>query len=98
MSTKQKVREDILLFERELLHVLGFDFQVDHPQGYIMRWAVDWELDFISMLTSNLTYSRFAQFFDTVKREKESRTLVMSSGEEVRFTELGHRVRDQSGM
>eukprot|EP00291_Cryptomonas_curvata_P006783 CAMPEP_0172204732 /NCGR_PEP_ID=MMETSP1050-20130122/32154_1 /TAXON_ID=233186 /ORGANISM="Cryptomonas curvata, Strain CCAP979/52" /LENGTH=325 /DNA_ID=CAMNT_0012883393 /DNA_START=504 /DNA_END=1484 /DNA_ORIENTATION=- len=67
----QKVREDILLFERDLLHVLGFDFQVDHPQGYIMR---------------------FAQFFDTVKRDKESRALVVSSGEEVRFTELGHRV------
>jgi hypothetical protein len=47
MSTKQKVREDILLFERELLHVLGFDFQVDHPQGYIMRWAVDLEVDLI---------------------------------------------------
>jgi len=48
----QKVREDILLFERELLHVLGFDFQVDHPQGYIMRWAVDLEVDLIiSILT-----------------------------------------------
>jgi hypothetical protein len=40
MPMKQKVREDILLVERDLLHVLGFDFQVDHPQGYIMRWKI----------------------------------------------------------
>ena len=39
-SEWQKIREDILLFERELLHVLGFDFHVDHPHGYIMRWLL----------------------------------------------------------
>lgn len=33
----QEVREHILHCERILLHVLGFDFQVDHPHAYIMR-------------------------------------------------------------
>jgi hypothetical protein len=29
------------MFERDLLHVLGFDFQVDHPHGYIMRQIIE---------------------------------------------------------
>jgi len=36
--------------------------------------------------------SRFTRFFDSVKRDKESRALVMSSSEEDRFTEFGHLV------
>ncbi len=40
----------------------------------------------------NLLCARFAKFFDAVKRDKESRTLVMSSEDEDRFTELGNRV------
>ena len=34
----KEVREQILNCERLLLHVLGFDFHVDHPHAYIMRW------------------------------------------------------------
>jgi hypothetical protein len=67
----QEVREHILHCERILLHVLGFDFQVDHPHAYIMR---------------------FVRFFDTAKRDKESRALVLSSADD-RFTEFGVLVR-----
>jgi hypothetical protein len=88
----QKVREDILLFERELLHVLGFDFHVDHPHGYIMRWLILELESLVISIVLILALRRFARFFDACKRDKESRTLVVSSGEEDRFTELGLRV------
>ena len=89
----QKVREDILLFERELLHVLGFDFHVDHPHGYIMRWVLILELEsLVISIVLIFVLRRFARFFDACKRDKESRTLVVSSGEEDCFTELGLRV------
>jgi len=63
----QEVREQILNCERNLLHVLGFDFHVDHPHAYIMR---------------------FVRFFDTAKRDKENRALILSA-EDDRFTEFG---------
>ena len=86
------------MFERDLLHILGFDFHVDHPHGYIMRQIAEKIIVFLVQILMMIIVreSRFARFFDSVKRDKESRALVMSSSEEDRFTEFGHLVRSSA--
>jgi hypothetical protein len=68
-----EMKDNIFKMERVILHVLGFDFMVEHPTGF---------------------FSFFLQWFDSMRREKEGRRLIVTDedGKNPRASELGRQI------